>query len=139
MINKIPNFLGCIIIKCYEFFNGIKNLIYWFSIIWRDKDYDQNFLFKILRHKLIKQEKYFRKNDISKHKDLYANDMKECILLIDRIIKNDYCSKEFSEYKKFEKDTKKIHKIFKKEAVMLHQDTERLFKIMTKKINTWWI
>lgn len=31
---------------------SIKNIIYWFPIIWKDRDWDDHYIFEILKHKL---------------------------------------------------------------------------------------
>ncbi len=49
MGNKINNFFRSIKY-------GIKNLITWFPIIWKDRDWDHWYLYKILRFKLIQME-----------------------------------------------------------------------------------
>ena len=41
----------------YKIYYGIKNLIRWFPIIWRDRDWDWDYLVIMLQHKLIGIEK----------------------------------------------------------------------------------
>ena len=41
-----------------DFIYGIKNLWNWFPVIWRDRDWDQVFIYEVLIHKLEKQAKY---------------------------------------------------------------------------------
>ena len=41
-----------------DFITGVKNLWNWFPTIWKDRDWDQTFIYKILIHKLEKQAKY---------------------------------------------------------------------------------
>ena len=41
-----------------DFINGIKNLWSWFPVIWKDRDWDQTFIYEVLIHKLEKQAKY---------------------------------------------------------------------------------
>ena len=36
---------------------GIKNLLYWFPIIWKDRNFDEHFIYEILKHKLKYQSK----------------------------------------------------------------------------------
>jgi hypothetical protein len=31
---------------------GVKNLIYWFPIIWKDRNWDSHYIFEIMKHKL---------------------------------------------------------------------------------------
>ena len=46
-----------------DFIQGIKNLWNWFPVIYRDRDYDQTFIYEILIHKLEKQAKRIGQND----------------------------------------------------------------------------
>jgi hypothetical protein len=54
-----------------DFTNGIKNLWKWFPVIWRDRDWDSNFIYEILIHKLEKQATYIHKhgNHVSAERD----------------------------------------------------------------------
>lgn len=42
---------------------GIKNLWYWFPIIWKDRNWDQHYIYEVLKHKLKAQAKYIGDND----------------------------------------------------------------------------
>jgi hypothetical protein len=42
-----------------EFFNRIKNVIYWLPVIWNDQDWGHNFFMIILHHKLVSMRKFF--------------------------------------------------------------------------------
>ena len=42
-----------------RFIQGIKNLIYWFPIIWKDRDYDHAFIEYMLEHKYKAMYKRF--------------------------------------------------------------------------------
>ena len=79
----IPNIPSYII-------QGIKNLIYYFPIIWNDRDWDHYFFHKLLRHKLNSMEKYFRHADIIMDSKKYADKIKICVNLLDRILKDEY-------------------------------------------------
>jgi len=80
--------------KVKDFFRnirlGIPNLIKWAPVIWKDRDWDQYFLYVILQFKLKQMEKLQRQHGISVNSNDYADQMKTCILLLDRIIKDDY-------------------------------------------------
>lgn len=55
----------------YSFKNGIVNIVRWFPVIWKDRNYDESFIFRILEHKFSLMEKEFR--DCS-----YVYTKKEC-------------------------------------------------------------
>jgi len=46
-------------------YNSIKNIIRWFPIIWKDRDYDDWYIYTILETKLKHQAKYIGDRDIS--------------------------------------------------------------------------
>ena len=96
--------------KWYEWHpvDGIKNLIKWFPIIWTDRWWDHSFIFKMLHFKLNDMEKLYRARSIHKYSDETADQMKMCVRLLDRIIKDDYITNalQFHEKKYGEIDFK---------------------------------
>jgi len=69
---------------------GIINLIKWFPVIWKDRWWDDHYIFVILQFKLSDMEKKYRKDSIHLYKDHTADKMKLCVMLLNRIIKDDY-------------------------------------------------
>lgn len=61
--------------------NGLKNLRYWFPVIWKDRQWDYDFLLKLLLHKLERMEDYFIDGD----DDCEIYELEECIGLIKKI------------------------------------------------------
>jgi len=41
-----------------DIYKGVKNIIYWLPTIWKDRDWDQHYIYEILRVKLEKQTKF---------------------------------------------------------------------------------
>jgi hypothetical protein len=77
--------------KIKEFFRAIKNLIDWFPVVWKDRQWDHYFIYVILRKKLQLMEKFFNsKNAVSMESEATAKDMKHCIEILDRLINQDY-------------------------------------------------
>ena len=77
----------------YRLINRIKKIIGWLPIIWDDYDWDEVYLYIILRHKLSQMEKFFRSDlacTLSAPKK--ADEMHKCICALDRLINNDYHS-----------------------------------------------
>ena len=46
-----------------DFIQGIKNLWKWFPVIWKDRDWDHAYIYKILEFKLKNQSKYIKTHD----------------------------------------------------------------------------
>jgi hypothetical protein len=84
-----------------QFFRNIHNLIRWFPIIWKDRDWDHHFIFEILKFKLKNQAEYIGKrgNHLSAKRD--AEIMMTCIRLIERIQDEYYASEYFEYYKSY--------------------------------------
>ena len=79
---------------------GIGNLIKWFPIIWKDRDWDHWFLYIILQFKLKQMEKLQRKYGHSVNSEKYADQIKTAVLILDRLIKDDYFSKSYENHEK---------------------------------------
>ena len=69
---------------------GIKSLIIWFPVIWKDRWWDQYFIYVVLRHKLHLMEKNIRLYGHHTKHIQDADNIKKCVLLLDRLINDDY-------------------------------------------------
>jgi hypothetical protein len=81
------------------FISGVKNIIYWFPIIWKDRNWDGHYIFDILQHKLKAQAKYIATNDRHTRAQLDAKRMRLCVKLIKKIQEDDY-QIEYMDYHK---------------------------------------
>lgn len=148
---------------CFKY--GIINLIVWFPIIWANRNWDYYFFYKIIQKKLKLMENLHRFHGHHVGDIDTANQMKICIVLIDKLIKNDYNSTCFDEYynkwghsysieennklkiineKKIKNKEDKIQKkkdfsdCIKEEERLKLKDKNTLFKIITDNIDSWW-
>lgn len=87
--------------KIKQFFRNIKNLIRWFPIIWKDRDYDDIFIFTILETKLKYQAEYIGKRGHHLDAERDAERMMTCVRLIQKV-KEEYYQMEYSDYHKSE-------------------------------------
>jgi hypothetical protein len=69
---------------------GIKNIIYWFPIIWKDRNWDHSYILTILQHKLKAQAKYIGSKDRHTRAKQDARRMKICINLIEKLQESFY-------------------------------------------------
>lgn len=53
----------CFVDPYYETKQGIKNIIKWFPVIWKDRDYDHDYIYSVLLFKLKKQRDYIAKRE----------------------------------------------------------------------------
>jgi len=80
-----------------DFIQGVKNLWNWFPIIWKDRDWDQSFIYEILIHKLENQAKRIGQNDWHTEAKRDAEKMLLCARLA-RIQQEDLYMMEYMEY-----------------------------------------
>ena len=79
---------------------GIENLIIWAPIIWKDRDWDHWYLYKMFKFKLIQMEKLHRKYGMSVNSENTADQMKICINLLERLINDEYGESIFKHHNK---------------------------------------
>jgi hypothetical protein len=84
------------------FIYGVKNLIKWLPTIWKDRDWDDYFIFEIIRVKLENQAKYIG----GKNRHLGAKKDAERMRLVSRLIKKQQEEYYLLEYLDYE--TRKI-------------------------------
>ena len=84
-----------------DLINGIKNLIYWFPIIWKDRSYDHYYIYEILKHKIKKQAEYIRDRDFHAMAKRDSEIMMLVTRLIDKCNNGDY-GLEYMDYHKSE-------------------------------------
>lgn len=114
-----------------RFITGVKNLYKWFPIIWKDRNYDHDYIFVILKFKLENQAKQFIKSGHTESAEREAELMMTCVRLIDKI-QNEYYFEEIYHYETLTSEI--VNQYMDK-----HNKAKRLlFKILNDKIETWW-
>ena len=73
-----------------DFVKGVKNLIRWFPVIWKDRDWDYRYIWDLNIQKLKFQSKYIGKNDNHTRAKRDAQIMMTCVRLMEKIKDNDY-------------------------------------------------
>jgi len=81
------------------FKEGVKNLWYWFPVIWKDRNWDGHYIFEILQHKLEAQANYIGRRDFHTRAQLDAKRMRLCTKLIKKVQEEDY-TMEYMDYAK---------------------------------------
>ena len=80
-----------------DIIQGIKNLIKWFPVIWKDRDFDHSKIFDVIKFKLDKQAKYIDKHDRHTRAQRDAEIMMTCVRLIN-LIQEEYYNMEYMDY-----------------------------------------
>jgi hypothetical protein len=78
---------------------GIKNIWYWLPIIWKDRNWDSNFIFEIMIHKLKAQSKYIGSRGFHMRSERDAEIMMTCVRLM-KLVQEETYSSEYSDYHK---------------------------------------
>lgn len=78
---------------------GVKNVIYWVPIIWKDRHWDHRYIFTILQHKLKAQSKYIGSKDRHTRAQYDSKKMNLCVNLIQKL-QDDFYSMEYMDYAK---------------------------------------
>jgi hypothetical protein len=78
---------------------GVRNIIYWLPIIWKDRNWDSHYIFEVLAHKLKAQSKYISDRDIHTRAKRDAEVMLTCVRLIDKI-QEEFYAMEPMDYEK---------------------------------------
>ena len=81
----------------HRFATGCKNLWKWFPVIWKDRDYDHDFIFEILKFKLNNMANRFEQTNLFVDSTKQASKIRTCVRLIQKIQDDDYTS-EMHEY-----------------------------------------
>jgi hypothetical protein len=81
------------------FIQGVKNIIYWFPIIWKDRNWDGYYIYEIMKHKLKAQANYIGRRDFHTRAQQDARRMRLCVKLIEACQDEPY-SMEYMDYHK---------------------------------------
>ena len=145
-----------------DIIQGLKNFKDYAKVIWRDRDWDEGFIFRLLEVKLIRMERHFRDHGVTMCSERCADEIKHARLVLQRIIRRDYDGNallpfgdkygdpyEFiiqrgvgrsvepksEEYKQAEKLLLRLYEHGDKQE---QQDRDYLFKYLHRHIRKWW-
>lgn len=88
-------FEGRYMLKKFKY--GIRNLFIWFPTVWKDRDWDHDFIYDILRFKLKKQSEFFEKYGRHATSKRDAEKMMLVANLIEKL-REDYYGSEYLNY-----------------------------------------
>lgn len=113
-----------------EFARGIKNLWRWFPTIWKDRDWDNSYIYEIIRVKLETQAKYIAGRGLHVSANRDAEKMRLVAKLI-RLQKDDFYSMEYTNYHDTKYDfvpTDETEKWFTMEETLISENFDEYFK-----------
>ena len=128
-----------------DFYEGVKNLFYWFKVIWGTREWDETWMYEIERHKLKSMLKYFKNSEWSnsesncKYIQISIN-LLDIVLNEDGRYEDDYVFPyiNMNNAKRFIPNWEKYPPQYVKEEV---RDTKALYlynKIKAMKSFEWW-
>ena len=141
-----------------KFVDNCVRLLKWAPIIWKDRDWDYYHIYQIFKCKLKFTREYLQKYGHSAEKDIDIKNIRIAELLIERIQKNEYATKDYDEYfdnyisildtimktdtsnkVAEDKNSKKLFlNIVEKEKYLREYDKQYLFKHLQKYLHKWW-
>lgn len=83
------------------FIDGIKNLIDWLPVIWKDRHWDDHYIFEVLKRKLVLQRKHLVEQNRHMNVPIDNRDITICLNLIERV-QEEYYGLEMYDYTKTE-------------------------------------
>jgi len=96
LLRKTP--LVAIVDNISDLSNGIRNLIYWFPVIWRDRPWDYVYLLRIMRHKVAQMSestKDWMRMDTEERK----LEMDQVVGVLDDLINTTHEDKAYEQHK----------------------------------------
>lgn len=126
--NWFDNYLSFQAIK-----NGTKNLIKWFPIIWKDRDFDQGFLYDILYFKLGEMQKFFESgNTYAVGADECAEQIQECRRLLKKIMDESVVDEHWD-------DEKCVYTLPFEEIHNLElEEKKKFWNMICDNVDRWW-
>lgn len=76
---------------------GISNLVYWFPVIWRDRWFDFDFLFRILERKLLQMANGMLNEGVSLDSEKTSKELFRCAEICRNFIEDNHLQKEEDE------------------------------------------
>ncbi len=131
------------------FWESICRVWYYLPIIWKIRDWDWGFCLELFKHSLIRLEETIRVNGQHTTAKRDSRRVKKAIDMIDKILEDDFCKLEFSEfYSRFpndkwpreytEEQSKELMRLMNKEWRLKRAAWRRLWVYIEKHMQTWW-
>lgn len=138
--------------KIRNFFESIGNVVKWFPVIWKDRDFDYGYLEEILRFKLKNMYEFFMSDRTwSVNAKETALEIKEVIDLLDKIQKDNYeqiidptyhkwiemyPSNIFDNVNNFDKERRV--QIYQQAEQLKFDDMKKVYELISQNIRKWW-
>jgi len=107
-----------------DLYQGIRNIIRWFPVIWKDRDWDDHYIWQVMMTKLTFQAKYIREKGLHVDNVRDAEKMELCVRLM-KLISDEFYTGEYMDYHK-----SKFHfdPVTKEELDEMSEDKRKLYE-----------
>lgn len=79
------------------FCRWVKKVFQYAVFLWNDQDYDNHFILRLLQYKIKRTRESMRAANLLENTDRYCRQMRYAEVLIDRILKDNYCQDEYKQ------------------------------------------
>lgn len=139
-----------------QFARKVIKIVQYIPILWNDYDWDYSYIYVLLKYKLERTYKAIDYGyELPKSKNKRLKSLKRCIVLLENLIKDDYCKQELNVYHKNNKTNwikekdgslvsppnknwKELTRLVKKQDLLRKSDTKELFDLMAQNTRSWW-
>lgn len=136
-------------VSYYNMVRGVKNIIAYAPIIYKDREYDWTYLTELMIFKMERMKRFHDKDAHYVGTEKNVKRLKVMIATLDRITNKDYSSEDydkliatFGEDKVFDSDDRSMDKvkaaIYSRERYMEQQDMELFVRYFTKYLKSLW-
>lgn len=131
---------------------GLENVVRWLPVIWNDRQWDEYYLFRIMKKKLQLMEEFYASDaPVAEGAENIANDIQRAIELLTYIMEEEYTHEAFKEYwdkyltdfdaplKTFTKEQKELFdKCDLRAEDLYEQYMTELCDLIKEKVRNWW-
>jgi len=131
---------------------GLENVVRWLPVIWNDRQWDEYYLFRIMKKKLELMEGFYVSDaPVAEGAENIANDIQRAIELLTYIMEEEYAQDAFEEYWDecldessnsifyFTKEQSELFEKCNRQAEDLYeQHMTELCDLIKQKVRNWW-
>ena len=123
--------------KWRNFTYGVKNIIKWMPVIYKDRNWDQWFIYEILKTKLEHQAEYMLHHGHLENSIKYAEEIHKCIEMINTVQNETIIDTELASIN-LQDDSQEVWEKLSEADRKQTQAKKDLFVYMEEHIEHWW-
>jgi len=97
---KLMSLRGCMIDLARNIWRGIKNVVYWLPVMWKDRQWDHWYLLKLLEHKLRRMRDYHRESGLRQDRHAVADEIDRAASCATRLLEDRYLTEALKPHEK---------------------------------------